>query len=714
MDQTLYIGDIYEEKGATIPDGWVLYISGFVDTSTAGVYEITYFARNPETNQNVTRIKTVEVLDPKPVITITGDDNIFIDVGSEYGDAGATTDKGTLETIIPSGGVRTDKAGSYCILYVATHKGSLSFASRTVHVVGASSQIVPPAAGIDIDNISINAPAAGLDIDTISVNAPAAGLDIDNINISINAPAVGIDIDNVTINAPAAGLDIDNIAINAPDAGLDIDNINISINAPAAGLDIDNVSVPAPAAGLDIQDASVPVPNQGPIQLTAEELVDAPAAGLDISSAVEFLEADTLTMVGEWIKPAYSPYNRSNAATPGGYERSGITRAGAPKIPKRFSEFLYGYPEARYIGGATSYISTDQYTDYTWKLDEAALQNGIVRYTRQVPQNWPTGTSWMFRETRTSDVMHDPNTGLDYFDGLFARYYLDGFWYADTTVVGDGPAQDSVDFISRPTTKEEQPGGNWSNDLSIYNPSVYSSEDYKFAVLAAGGSNTVSSTVSYYVSAPSDYAPGYTSRSTSTLTPVSNGMQLSTMSVGSNTNKWPNVIWEYVEDTALVGDYTAALGWPFINSTSTLVERTYRHYFITQWQYDSYANGVVKYVPSAIPQWAQNLDPSEAHMRYSSEYGTVVFEGLQVHTLSSWNNSDFKTHIYRYGDTTNAYDGYLPSSYHYSNDPTTLNDLNLPERAELSHMSYHTDPITYINGAKGLLVTRDTDLVNSQ
>ena len=55
MDQTLYIGDVYEEKGATVPDGWVLRISGTVDTSTAGVYEITYYAFNPETGQNVTR-----------------------------------------------------------------------------------------------------------------------------------------------------------------------------------------------------------------------------------------------------------------------------------------------------------------------------------------------------------------------------------------------------------------------------------------------------------------------------------------------------------------------------------------------------------------------------------------------------------------------------------------------------------------------------------
>jgi hypothetical protein len=500
-------------------------------------------------------------------------------------------------------------------------------------------------------------------------------------------------------------------AVLAPANGLDITDAHLA--KPAAGIDITDASVISPPAnGLDIQDAGLAPPAQGPYGLTAEEVVDAPAAGLDISSVVEFLEADTLTMLGEWIKPVYSPYGSNTSVTPGGYERSGVTRAGSPKIPKRFSELLYGYPEARYSGGSPSFTTTGQYNNYTWNLDETALQNGIVRYTRKVPQNWPTGQDWSGTlDTITADIQHDQTTGLDYFDGLFARYYLDGFWYDDPTVTGNGSYDD---FISRPTTKEEQPGGNWSADLNTHDSSIYSSADYKFAALAAGGTNQVSMTVSYYVSAPSDYAPGYTARSTSALTPVSNGMQLSTMSVGSNTNKWPNVIWEYVDDTVLTQNDRVALGWPFINSSTTHQEATYRYWFVTQWQYDSYnsTTGIVKYMRSAIPNWAQTTDPLYADMKYSSEYGTVVFEGLQIHTLSSWNNSDFKTELHPLGDPSNAYDGYLPSDYNYSS--TVMNTYNLPAKAELSHMSYHTDPITYINGAKGLLVTRDTDLVNSQ
>ena len=144
MDQTLYVGDVYEEKGATVPDGWVLRISGTVDTSTAGVYEITYYAFNPETGQNATRVKTVEVV--QAGITLSGEPvvSILLSNAQTYVDAGATTPNGTvLVTNLDGTSSETfkglpNRAGSYTIIYYSSG-ATPAFAVRTIHVLDPNS-----------------------------------------------------------------------------------------------------------------------------------------------------------------------------------------------------------------------------------------------------------------------------------------------------------------------------------------------------------------------------------------------------------------------------------------------------------------------------------------------------------------------------------------------------------------------------------------------
>ena len=202
MDQTLYIGDVYEEKGATVPDGWVLRISGTVDTSTAGVYEITYYAFNPETGQNVTRIKTVEVLEvptQSANVTLVGEPVVSVSLAdaATYLDAGATSTDGTV-LVTNLDGTTSESftglpnvAGSYTLIYYVS--GAISnFVTRTIHVAEG-----------------LNAPSSGPNNVNAEVNPPVEGpANLTAVNLTINPPVEGptnLTAVNLTINPPVEG-----------------------------------------------------------------------------------------------------------------------------------------------------------------------------------------------------------------------------------------------------------------------------------------------------------------------------------------------------------------------------------------------------------------------------------------------------------------------------------------------------------------------------
>ena len=76
-----------------------------------------------------------------PIITILGDNPATVELGSEYNDAGATSDGG--ETVTVSGTVDTNSVGTYTITYTATDAaGNTSTASRTVNVVDTTAPVI--------------------------------------------------------------------------------------------------------------------------------------------------------------------------------------------------------------------------------------------------------------------------------------------------------------------------------------------------------------------------------------------------------------------------------------------------------------------------------------------------------------------------------------------------------------------------------------------
>ena len=138
---------IYTELNATAVDnvdGNVsVTISGTVDTSTVGVYILTYSATDVAGNEaNVTR--TINVVNEAivditpPVITLNGNQNISITKGDTYNELGATAidDVEGNVNVTVSGEVDTSRVGTYTITYTAVDSAeNRATLSRTVNVI---------------------------------------------------------------------------------------------------------------------------------------------------------------------------------------------------------------------------------------------------------------------------------------------------------------------------------------------------------------------------------------------------------------------------------------------------------------------------------------------------------------------------------------------------------------------------------------------------
>lgn len=151
----LVVGDIYEEPGATAKDnvdGDIsdnIEITGNVDTSTVGSYEVIYTVSD-EAGNVATETRVVQVIeltpepDPedsiKPVIELKGENPMEIEVGEEYEEPGATAednvDGDITDNIEVEGKVDTSTVGSYEVVYtVVDAAGNKATETRMVYVI---------------------------------------------------------------------------------------------------------------------------------------------------------------------------------------------------------------------------------------------------------------------------------------------------------------------------------------------------------------------------------------------------------------------------------------------------------------------------------------------------------------------------------------------------------------------------------------------------
>jgi len=163
---TIEAGSTYEDLGVTITDNALVVgnatVSNTVDTSVLGTYTITYDYTDPSGNAAAQVSRTVEVIDTTPpAITLNGDDEITIQAGSFYTDAGAifSDNLDTTGTITVAGDtVDTSVLGDYTITFdaVDTEGNNAIQVTRTVTVVDTTAPVIVITGGNTL-NIELNA-----------------------------------------------------------------------------------------------------------------------------------------------------------------------------------------------------------------------------------------------------------------------------------------------------------------------------------------------------------------------------------------------------------------------------------------------------------------------------------------------------------------------------------------------------------------------------
>ena len=151
-DLKISTGEEYVEAGFVANDDCEgdisdkVVVSGEVDTAKNGSYVITYAVKDSYGNECViNRNVTVQDITP-PSISLKGDKNQYIKIGSTYSDPGFsaldTVDGDMTDKVQVSGSVDTSKIGSYTISYKVTDSsGNSNSVSRQIYVFDKQAEV---------------------------------------------------------------------------------------------------------------------------------------------------------------------------------------------------------------------------------------------------------------------------------------------------------------------------------------------------------------------------------------------------------------------------------------------------------------------------------------------------------------------------------------------------------------------------------------------
>lgn len=136
------LGEKYYELGLKNIDISKIKISGNVDASKPGVYEITY-----EVDKK-TIIRKVNVIDDiKPEMKLKGNSDIYLYLGNEYDEDGVVSidnyDGDISDKVVTKSNVDKNKVGDYLITYTSTDSSSNeAILTRNIHVINKDSNSV--------------------------------------------------------------------------------------------------------------------------------------------------------------------------------------------------------------------------------------------------------------------------------------------------------------------------------------------------------------------------------------------------------------------------------------------------------------------------------------------------------------------------------------------------------------------------------------------
>ncbi len=191
------VGSSFTEPGYMATDNVdpsvMVVVSGTVNTSATGTYQIMYNATDVAGNHALQKVRTVNVVsapvvNQAPTIALLGSSPVTLTVGGTYTDAGATStdleDGDLTSQIVATGTVNTSIAGTYTMLYTVTDSGLLS-ASTTRTVIVNPVPVTPPSSGgggggggssYTYTTFAINGGAAEASSSQVSLSIYASGL----------------------------------------------------------------------------------------------------------------------------------------------------------------------------------------------------------------------------------------------------------------------------------------------------------------------------------------------------------------------------------------------------------------------------------------------------------------------------------------------------------------------------------------------------------
>ncbi|MEP1551949.1 immunoglobulin-like domain-containing protein [Paraglaciecola sp.] len=218
---TLEVGLSYTDESATANDNvdgnisTDIVSSGVVDSYLVGIYLITYNVADTSGNQAVSVSRTVNVVDTTPpVLSIIGDANVTLELGTSYLESGANAldnlDGDITDNVTATGAVDENTIGTYMLTYnVSDANGNLAIPIlRTVNVVDTTAP--------ELVNTSPMASQTEVTTDVVieaAFNEPLLASSVESTVISVLDEG-GLDVSG-TISLDTAGLVISFIPDNA-------------------------------------------------------------------------------------------------------------------------------------------------------------------------------------------------------------------------------------------------------------------------------------------------------------------------------------------------------------------------------------------------------------------------------------------------------------------------------------------------------------------
>ena len=218
--QNIEVGTAYTELGATANDNIdgditasIDINTSAVDTNTVGSYTVTYnvsdAAGNPATE--VTRTVNVTADVTSPVITLLGDANLSIEVGTAYIDAGATAndniDGDITANIVTVNPVDINTVGIYTVTYDVNDSAGNDAVqvSRTVNVVDTTVPVIT----------LLGANPQTIEVGTAYSELNATANDNYDGNITANIATDASDVNTSAVGSYTVTYDVDDTAGNS-------------------------------------------------------------------------------------------------------------------------------------------------------------------------------------------------------------------------------------------------------------------------------------------------------------------------------------------------------------------------------------------------------------------------------------------------------------------------------------------------------------------